>query len=65
MPPVRRAAFDAAAVSLPLDHLRHVARDLADQQAHRDVGEGEADAEGCGKGEKDDDERCEGRHLLL
>ena len=64
MAPVRRTAFHAAPVPLPLDHLRHVARDLADQQAHRDVGEGEADAEGYGKGEKDDDERCESRHLL-
>src|ERR1041385_5210347 len=47
-PPVRRVASERAAVALALDELPDVFRHLFDEQAHRDVSEGdrEHDCEG-------------------
>lgn len=59
MPAIRRSPLHAPPIPLPLNHLRHIAGDLSDQQAHRHVGEGEADGERHGESENDDDECCE------
>ena len=55
LPAVRRVPFDAAAVALALDELRHAAGHLREQQAHRDVGQCDAESERDGESENDDD----------
>jgi len=58
MPAIRRVAHDAPAVALPLDEIRDVARHLPEEQAHRDVGEREAENEGESERDENGDE-CE------
>jgi hypothetical protein len=58
-PAVGRVAGDAAAVALTLDELRDVAGHLAEEQAHRDVGEGQSEGERNGERQDDDDDRDE------
>ena len=59
MPSIGRVAGFAATVALALDELRDVARHLAEEQAHRDVGEGQSDGEGDSERENNGGEREE------
>lgn len=53
MPSIRGIALDPSAVALALDEGCDVARHLAEEQAHRDVREGQSDGERYDDGEDD------------
>lgn len=60
---IRRIPRFASAVALALDELGNVARHLAEEQAHRDVGEGESERQCEGERENDGGECEKGGHL--